>query len=422
VTWQVPRDEARDSDGKGKFFIIDSRIWARVTACGMNEAAAYLVLASGTIEDNKTTEWSTQSVMTHAGIGWIRAKAAVDWLIARGLIRRATGYTASKPLYEIVSYRELLEHEASKNPPRLPDRLERNLLSRLRAGIQPANNAEQNRAERLLKSRLLLKDAKGAYLTPESISDERGENSIWLPNSIVQGTPAGEDSPVRRLRRAGCARTLRLFVDLYAAHNLRDDGGISPRLIRTNFDRQMIGQQGAYIVWGFKTSEKDWGTLWEKGPFAGYEPAKPGEKAPVWVSVELLQSMGLLSFVPHIFENDTDTAEPIHSYGISGVGEALEQEIGNAANLAARAMALPSRLTEAEEGGFRHFCPVLKTIPAVQMIGVGRLTYRPNTRRTKAWFAELHDTTPKWIQTYADLLSKADIAWGRRERNFGNFG
>jgi hypothetical protein len=210
-----------------------------------------------------------------------------------------------------------------------------------------------------------------------------------------------------------------LFVNLYSAHNLRDDGGISPRLIRDNFERQMIGQQGAYIVWGFKTSA---GTLSKTGPFAGFEPAKPGEKSPAWTSVDLLESMGLLSFVPHIFENDADTAEPIHSYGIAGVGEALEQEIGNAANLAARAMALPSKLTEAEDKGLRHFCPVLKTMPAVQMIGVGRLTYRPNTRRTKAWFAELHDRAPKWIQTYADLLSKAGIAWGRRERNFGNFG
>jgi hypothetical protein len=414
--------QGTDSEGnedRGKFFIIDSRIWARATACGMNEAAAYLVLASGTGKDNKTTEWSTQSVMTYAGMGWNRAKDAMDGLIAAGIIRCATGYTASKPLYEMASFQELIEYETAKNPPRLLDALERALLSRLREGIQPASRAERNRAERLLQNRQLLKDAKGVYLTPELIKNDPGENLIWLPNSIVNGTSSGEESPVRRLRSAGCVRTLRLFVNLYSAHNLRDDGGISPRLIRTNFDRQMIGQQGAYIVWGFKTSEKGWGTLWEKGPFAGFEPAKPGEKAPVWVSVELLQSMGLLSFVPHIFENDTKTAEPIHSYGIAGVGEALEQEIGNAANLAARAMALPSKLTEAAEGGFEYFCPVLKTIPAVQMIGVGRLTYRPNTRRTKAWFAELHNTAPEWIQTYADLLSRADIASGRRQMNFG---
>ena len=410
-------DTTQGTDGEGNgFFIIDSRNWARAITCGMNEAVAYLALASGTGHDNRETIWSTQSVMTHAGMGWIRAKDAVNRLIAGGLIRCAKGHTASNPRYEMASFQELIEYETTKNPPRHPDSLERELLSRLRAGIQPENKPERNRAEHLLQCGLLLKDAKGAYLMHESINDDPGENSIWLPNSIVQGTSAGEESPVRRLRCAGCVRTLRSFVDLYAAHNLRDDGGISPRLIRGNFDRQMIGQQGAYVLWGFKTSNR---TLWFKGPFAAYGPAKPGETSPAWTSVSLLESMGLFSFVPHIFENDTDSAEPIHSYGTGGVGEAIEQEIGNAANLAARAMALPSKLTEAEAGGFRHFCPVVKTMPAVQMIGVGRLTYRPNTRRTKAWFAELHGAAPKWVQTYADLSHKAERASAQRKANFG---
>ena len=51
--------------------------------------------------------------------------------------------------------------------------------------------------------------------------------------------------------------------------------------------------------------------------------------------------MGLLSFVPHIFENDTDTAEAIHVYGIGETAETpIEREIGDAVDHAARAMAV----------------------------------------------------------------------------------
>ena len=36
----VDTTQGTGGEGKGKFFIVDSRIWARVAACGMNEAAA----------------------------------------------------------------------------------------------------------------------------------------------------------------------------------------------------------------------------------------------------------------------------------------------------------------------------------------------------------------------------------------------
>jgi hypothetical protein len=129
--------------------------------------------------------------------------------------------------------------------------------------------------------------------------------------------------------------------------------------------------------------------------------------------------MGLLSFVPHIFENDTDTAEPIHVFGVGGIAEApREQEIGEAADLAARAMALPSKLAEAEENGFEHFCPILKTKPTAQMIGVARLTYRPHTRRTAEWFAELNRAAQGWIETFDRLAEKGEKASYQRAANY----
>jgi len=405
--------------GSGRFFAIDGRIWAKVTALGMNEAVAYLILACGTGPGNKATSWSTNAVMKYAGIGWARAKLAIVSLEASCFVRHAECYTEAHPRYELATCRELEDHQAAKNPPPAPDYLEQEILSGVRAGKQPRNKTDRNRAERLLLRGMLCRDARGIYKLPEPAKEDSGDNFIWLPNEIVMGTSSGEESPLRRLRGAGCTWTLRLFVDLYSAQNLRDDGGISPLLIRQEFDRQKIGEQGAYVIWGFKSVKS---FLWWTGIFAAHQSrtrAEPENQSPVWQSLQLLQNMGLLSFVPHIFENNSDAAEPVHPYGIGQTGEPpIEQEIGHAADRAARTMALPSKLEEAEEAGFEHFCPILKTMPTAQMIGVARLTYRPRTQRTQGWFRDLNQNAPDWIETFARLTAKGEKASYQRAANY----
>jgi hypothetical protein len=335
------------------------------------------------------------------------------------LVRRAESHTEDRPRYELTTYRELVQHVCATNPPAEPDCFERELISDLRAGKQPTNKTGRARADRLYQRGLLRRDAQGLYGLPEPAAQDSGDYSIWLPNTVVMGTSSGEESPVQRLRSAGCVWTLRLFVDLYSAQNLRDDGGISPVLIRQTYDRLMVGQQGAYMIWGFKHSGS---THWWEGPFAAHRSrtnVKSEDNSPTWGSLKLLQSMGLLCFVPHIFENDTKAAEPIHVYGIGVTAEAaIEGEIGRAANQAACAMCLPSKLERAMEDGFRYFCPVLSTKPSVQMIAVARLTYRPHTKRTGAWFAGLQQTAPGWIRIFSELAAKGETAAFRRMTNY----
>jgi hypothetical protein len=424
-TYELPSatlpDATETSDPKtgAGFFQIDGRVWAAVTAGDINLAASYLVLACGTGHGNRSTSWSTKAVMNHAGVGWIRAKAAIDDLIARGFVRYAEKHTPDKPRYELATYREFANHVAVKNPPAPPDYYDEKVLEKLQAGKQPTHKFDRKHAERLCQRGLLCRDAQGVYKFPEPQEEDSGDDPVWLPNSIVLGTAAGEDSPVRKLRSAGCIWTLRLFVDLYSAQNLRDDGGIDPRLIRQKFDRQNIGEQGAYIVWGFKPGDR---THWWEGPFAAHRSrpkVKPEDSSPAWESLNLLKTMGLVSFVPHIFENDTNAAEPIHVYGLGSTAEdPLEQEIGAAADRAARAMCLPSRLETAADDGFEHFCPVLRTKPSAQMVGVARLTYRPDTKRTAAWQAQLHQAAPVWLETFEKLADKGKIADFLRKENY----
>ncbi len=328
--------------GSGSFFAVNRRTWARICdSLEMNEAVAYLVLACGTGRDNLTTSWSSQALHKYTGIAWERGKAAIERLRHAGFIKFAESHTQQRPRYELVPH-------------------------------------------------------KGA------IGENEADNSIWLPNSIVTGTPSGEIPPVHQLRSTGDAWTLRLLVDLYHAQNLRDDGGISPQILRENYAKKRINERSIYLIWGFKSAGQ---TLSWKGPFAAHQKrTKKAEEHPVWDSVRLLNKMGLLTFVPHLYENSSAQAEPIHALGIGAKGEEpIETQIGEAADAAARAMCQEWAIEQAEDDGFKYFCPVSQSKPDAQLIGVARLLYRPRTQRTAAWYAHLQASGNQAFPYYEEL-------------------
>jgi len=347
------------SAGRGHFFAIDARIWAQLCERGlMNPPVAYLVLAAGTGGDNQTTSWSTQAVSNYAGMGIERAKAAIEQLVRDGLVMRPEGFEKTKPRYHLLPFKDKRSKEA------------------------------------------------------------QGDNLIWLPNTVVTGTSKGEESPVRRLRSSGDVWALRLFVDLYSAQNLRDDGGIDPRILREEFDRTLVAEQGVYSVWGFKTKIR---MHWWSGPLAAHSKRKKSSadsESPAWQSLILLEKMGLLYYVPHLFESDSPEAQPIHAFGVGRSGEEfMETQIGSVADEAARAMAV-WRIEGAERNGFEFFCPVVRTYSNVQLAGVARLRYRPHTSRTAAWFAQLRESGPIWISKYKELIGRAAAS---QPDSFSNF-
>jgi hypothetical protein len=126
-----------------------------------------------------------------------------------------------------------------------------------------------------------------------------------------------------------------------------------------------------------------------------------------------LRDSGLLSFVPHLWESASAEAEVIHAYGIEGVGgEPLEIEMGEAANRAGMQMVLESKLKQARAEGYHWTAPIEKDLPDVQLIGVPRLRYRPQTTKTSEWLGDLKDSGPGWINRYDDLLVKAEASSG----------
>jgi hypothetical protein len=340
---------------RGQFFAIDRRNWAKACDCGINEAAAYLVLACGTGRDNRTTSWSCEAVHKCTGLVWSRGKQAIESLCRAGLIGRAEAHTRQQPRYEVLPF--------------IP--------------------------------------------SGKAVTDQNDE-LIWLANAIVTGTSAGEMSPVYRLRSAGDGWALRLFVDLYHAQNLREDGGISPRMLWLNFERKNLGESGIYNLWGFKAGNK---SLRWTGPFNSHRKRSgPAENHPVWASVGLLEQMGLFTYVPHLLENDSLQAEIIHPLGIGGNGEEpIETEIGEAARAAAKRMCAKWVTQRAEHEQFEILCPVERTLPNVQLAGIARLRYRPRTTLTGGWFANLQESGRLAKEKYEQLGFSTMKAFGIRE-------
>lgn len=346
--------------GKGEFFIIDRRIWAAL--CGledMNAAATYLVLVQGSDRSNKHTKWSAESVKKYVGVGHERAKGAIACLINNHFIRYGENHTPARPRYDVLTY------------------------------------SERSRAKGQRKSATLPGDDAIAY------------NLIWLPNTIVTGTEEREDSPIRRLRAAGDLNALRLFVDLYHAQNLVDDGGVNRQVLWRSCERRKIAERGAYVVYAFKYESRSLGWI---GPMEMHRKFEQpiGERQPIWDCIDLLERMRLIAFIPYLIENGTSQAEILHPVGVGIFGEhAIEREIGDAAKAAALVMIFKPTVENAVMDGFTIFCPVLNIYPQAQMVGIARLLYRPHTRRTAAWYAELHEKSRRYIEKFRELAAES---------------
>lgn len=131
---------------------------------------------------------------------------------------------------------------------------------------------------------------------------EKGDGLIWLPNALITGA-ATEIAPVELLRQSQDVMTLRLLIDLYYAQDLAEDAGLARHLIRQAYRRERIGQWAQYDIWAFEGEDC---TVYWTGVMAAYRDSG------FWDRLRTLVSLGLLEFVPTLFESDAGDAEPIH--------------------------------------------------------------------------------------------------------------
>ncbi|ACB96740.1 hypothetical protein [Beijerinckia indica] len=331
----------------GGFFAIDKQSWAKVCALGINPAVSYLVMARGTLRDQRTTSWSTHAIEERTNIARHRAKAAIQALIDASLVRQDKG--GSKPRY---------------------------------------------------------------FLT----GDEDNPDWIWLPNSLIDGA-SGETPPIELVRQTQNPAAIRLFIELYHAQSLQLDCGIHWRKLRKEYTRTKVAEYGPLVIWGFKP-----GTLsvWP-------EPlAKPHLKGKVetvevngekvnrdpgwqvfWDALKVLEQIGLVRFVGHLIDADTNEGEIIHPYAMQN-GEPGENGITGAAHRAAYAM-LAEWQQKQIDGSGTWLIPVQRHLANVQLVGLVRLTYRARTKATASWYDPAK--WESWTKEYARL--EADVQAGK---------
>lgn len=374
--------EATSGSGRGRFFAVDRRTWAQVCGLGINPTVAYLVLACFSARDNRTTDASVNAIERYTGISRGRAKAAIKALIEARVVRCLREGTC--PQYDLLPAAEVPNALVLLDEPR----------------------GRQNEPDEALAGRVAeWKDNVTAAQKPDL---------IWLPNSLVTGA-SDEVPPVERVRQMQDVMTLRLLVDLYHAQDLREDGGISRKVTRQEYDRIKVGQYGEFDVWGFRL-KTTWASNcsvstchWRKT--LTKEERKKGHNSGVdfFRRFGQLTAIGLVEWVPTLFESDSDEAEILLPCGMNQ-SQTLEDRLGSAVHAASRDLLTDAQRRWAEEEGL-WLVPVRQHIANVQLIGVARLRYRPRTSKTAAWFAELNERSEKILRRLAgDAAAEAQSA------------
>ena len=373
------------------FFAIEHRLWGRVCDLGMNAAIAYLILARGTGPDNRTSSWSHQAIEKYTGIARYKAREAIDRLCEEGLAARFSD--GLRPGCTLASYEEL--HRVAMTGQ------ERLIYENVAAGRQPSRKSQKTIASRLVRKGLLARGNQDFY----QIREVKPE-WIWLPNALVTGA-GGETPPIELMRQTQDPLLLRLLVDLYDAQNLLEHGGISRFVIHQEFERIRVGEQGALVVWGFRDSDSKvaYGGSAALAPHLNRSAKESSEQyEPIWRRVRILESLGLIEWIPYLFESENRDAELIHPCGMGG-SEAIEDLIGRAAHDAGLTLLTQGQIDWATAEGLR-LVPLPRHLDNVTLCGIARLRYRARTKLTGAWFADSRSNGSRWLAQYEKMLEQ----------------
>ena len=238
--------------------------------------------------------------------------------------------------------------------------------------------------------------------------------AVWLPNALIDGA-ANEVPPIELIRQTRNLPALRLLVELYAAQFLPHYGGVPRDLLKVVFNRTKVGEQGPFVVWGFRSDHITAGSEL-------YAPFKTGEVTTLddgkrrdtgvdtsfWPALSALENLGLVEKVGMLLDGDDVDAEVIHPYAMRG-GERAERELALAAKSAAQAMITDGQLNWAEQEGY-HLVPVRRHIVNAAVAEVYRLKYRPHTKATAAWYALMMEATARHLGEYQAMTKGAGAA------------
>lgn len=370
---------------RGNFFAVDKGLWREALALGMPSAVFYLVLARGSKGISGISTWSVDAAKRHIGLAINRGQEARDRLINAGLlIQEARG---TKPRYRLTTVPEYLAITQRRVSLSTQDRTTLRLMPTAR---RPRKGSWRAQSEQRLK----------ATGIPLDLLQRSGDPPfIWLPNRLIDSDNCVK-SPVQILRQAQDLQQLQLLVELYEAHNLRDDGGISRHLYRRPYEAVRLGGKSRWEVYCFKPLEPEFNL---KEPFEAFLDAsgRTGSRAPLAQALDLFESNGFIQIVPHLCESPDPDSEIIHPLAIYS-GIEMEELLARSASRAA--VCLHRNLSEADVKYPDVLVPINRQrFPNACVTGILRLRYRPHTGRTTAWFSELKQKYEAYMRQYRDL-------------------
>jgi hypothetical protein len=362
-------------------------------------------MARGTGRDNATTQWSVNAIEQRTGISRPNADKAVKDLLARGVWKKTRD--GKHPIYEAVPGNQIPGGPFSS--------AEQAVITGIRNGSAPPNHAkpaaEALKAHGVIRERTTSRRNGYFDINEAAIAALSESAQVWLPNALIDGA-AGEVPPVELIRQTRSLPALRLLIELYAVQFLPIYGGVPPELLMGVFDRAKVGEQGPFVIWGFKPKTSIAGHSLYRHFLCGQHVTNAdlktrdiGIERDFWPAVRTLEGLGLTQTVGMLRDGDDDQAEVIHPYGIDG-GESLERELAEVAHRAARGMVTEGQAIWADENEFYHLVPVQRHIANVAMIEVYRLKYRPHTKATAAWYAQMHANASEHLARYHALTSR----------------
>jgi hypothetical protein len=389
------------------FFSIDRGAFRCAAAGGLNSAIAHLIMGRGTGRDNITTQWSVHSIERRTGISRPNADKAVKDLLARGIWKKTRD--GKHPIYEAVPGNQIVDGaftaeeqkviQAIRKPAVVPYEA-KGAAEALKARGIVREHTERHSNYKQSKS-LKLDDAAIAALTEPF--------TIWLPNALIDGA-AGEVPPVELIRQTRSLSALRLLIELYAVQFLPNYGGVPRELLKHVFERAKVGEQGPFVVWGFRSKHLTAGAGLSRPFRTGKHITRDddtqvdtGIDSEFWPAVHTLENLGLVERVGMLLDGDDDAAEVIHPYPMRD-GEPAERKLADMARLAGTAMITDGQRQWAEQEGYSYLVPVRRHIVHATVAEIYRLKYRPHTKATAAWYAEMQNATAKHLEGYLALI------------------
>lgn len=386
------------------FFAVDRGAFAKACDLGPDPAAAYLILAAGSGGDNRTTAWSADAIKNRLKVRWGSANAWLKRLIEADLAVK--GGTRTRPRYDLPPF--------SDDRPSL-NRFQDEAIERARRGEQPSTKRTLSAAQ-AAKDAGYLREKDGLWSVVEA-----KPNLIWLPITLVEGV-VGEIPPIERLRRSRDAGTLRLLIDLYALHDLPGCCGVDTMwLWMKAAERSKIITKSGMTVWHFSKPGSQTVFIECDSPFSHHrEGTGDGCAVTFFRRLQRIEEAGLIEWVLMLVEGDERRARSLFPLGIldgpsysdtiqqDGLEWQIRQHAARAALVIRHAGEATSGTAELyEREADETLVAVERSFTEVQMIGVARLRYRPQTERTSDWMRELRETHDAQVGTYRQLIMAA---------------